>query len=361
MKAIYISVLGMAAISIANAGVIEIGSAVTGNSGLTSAYVSGTTTSCSGFTAQGNACIVPGAPNPSTTVQRNFDTALFAGATPAATPYAGYSATTQGQQTPGGMMQANGSAPFVMMSDSVNPVFGTTKTPNSNDFWEVATNGAILDIPVGILGVTDVWTELSNIYGTPGSNDTTVFLDFGTSSNVVNAADIIQVNLTNSGAKGASPSGQIEDATECDAAGPNSVGGIDCTGLAAGAAASSSNPTTMINGLTLGTGITVATTNLFDTAYTGTTNNGIYKGTTGFLDLNAQDFQISSLASAAQFEGLYLVDIRVQENSGLVGGSQTALTAVTVDTVAPEPSTVLLFGGGLVIIGLVRNRRRKLN
>jgi len=360
MRLSYITTLGMAAVSMASAAsvatnVFTVGSAVSGNSGLTSGYVNGNATSCVGFTVQGNTCITPGAP---VALQRNFDVTLFSGATPAATPYGGYHAGTQGVQTAGGLMGANGSPQFSMMSDAANPVTGTS-TPNSNDFWDLTSNSSLITVAVGLTGVTDVWTMLNNIYGTAGANSTTVFLDFGTSSNVVNASDIIQVNLTNSGAAGSGASGQIQDANICAANGPNSVGGTFCTGLDVGPTAAFSTPTTLVGGVTQETGITVGTKNLFSTAYTGTSNAGIYKSTTGNVDLNAQDFQISSLVGAglaAQFEGLYLVDIRVKENIGGAGVSQTALTAITIDTV-PEPSTVLLFVGGLGAIGLLRRRR----
>jgi len=63
--------------------------------------------------------------------------------------------------------------------------------------------------------------------------------------------------------------------------------------------------------------------------------NAVYAGTTGTLDLNAQDFEITSLIGAglaAQFEGLYLVDIQVEENIGGMGISSTALSAITLQT-----------------------------
>ena len=354
-------------VGVASAGQIPI-SAYNGSNvsiGLTSSYVSGTTTSCVGYALTGASCIVPGSASGN---ERNYDASLFqavntgtAGSPAMATPYSGYS-TSQGAQGAGGTI-TDGSVTFDMLSDGT---FGTT-TPNSKDYWGDPSAGTTMTIPVGVLGVTDVWTMLNNLYGTAGLNSTTVYLNFGTSSNVVNPSDVIQINLTNSGAGGSSASGQIQDAVLCSANGANSnSNGAYCySGLATGAAAASSRPTTLIGGVTQAEGIAVATSNVFSASYSATTSgtNSVYAGTTGTLDLNAQDYEISSLVGAglaAEFEGLYLVDIQVKENIGGMGVSSTALSAITLETLpTPEPSSVVLMFLGLGLISVAALRRRQ--
>jgi hypothetical protein len=56
----------------------------------------------------------------------------------------------------------------------------------------------------------------------------------------------------------------------------------------------------------------------------------------------------------------YLENIKIQEQSGPSFPSEAlALSAITVDTAAPEPSTVIMFLTGLGAIGLTRFRRSK--
>lgn len=84
--------------------------------------------------------------------------------------------------------------------------------------------------------------------------------------------------------------------------------------------------------------------------------SGAFTGvTSGNLNLGARDFLPSPLLAPSATE--YLVNIKVTEN---VGGatSQTALSAITVDT-APEPSTVLMFLSGMGALGFARLRRKK--
>ena len=57
----------------------------------------------------------------------------------------------------------------------------------------------------------------------------------------------------------------------------------------------------------------------------------------------------------------YLENIKIQEQTGSAfhGNEALALSAITVNTAAPEPSTVIMFLTGLGAIGLTRFRRSK--
>jgi hypothetical protein len=122
----------------------------------------------------------------------------------------------------------------------------------------------------------------------------------------------------------------------------------------------SSNPTTLVNGTPLGTGVQVVTNPLYSFAYNGISASAMnYQGTTGNVQLDDLGFLFGSA-----YENLYLVSIGVQENfaSGAPSApsatsSDTVLSAITVDT-APEPSTWMLLLGGITAIGLGRLRRR---
>ena len=89
---------------------------------------------------------------------------------------------------------------------------------------------------------------------------------------------------------------------------------------------------------------------------------GFYAGTAGKLKLDDQQF----LFGAAHVDQ-WLVSVTVTENLGntpltATGGvlpSETALSAITVDT-APEPTSILLLLSGLGGIGYLRFRRNQL-
>jgi len=71
--------------------------------------------------------------------------------------------------------------------------------------------------------------------------------------------------------------------------------------------------------------------------------------------LDDQTFQLGSA-----FLSDWLVSVTVSNTGGISGGttpnSRTSLAAITVDTVAPEPSTLILFGAGLGAMLFMRRR-----
>jgi hypothetical protein len=90
-------------------------------------------------------------------------------------------------------------------------------------------------------------------------------------------------------------------------------------------------------------------------AYNGSsTATTAYSGSSGNVVLGDQGFQFGTA-----FNGLYLIDVKIAEASGASSGSQTALSAITIDATTPEPSTVWLLLSGFGAAGLSRLRRKK--
>ena len=349
MRVHLFSVLSLASVAVCSAGQIQIGQ-VNGsgqNLGLTYAYITGT-----GGCAPGVASCVAGAvggnstgPGLGTTgfIEKNYDNRLFSGATQtsvAPTPFAGYSTSTA---TAAGTQLGQ----FAMISDG-------TASSASNNFWD-GTTASTMTIPIGIANVGDVQTLLDNIWGLQGNaNETVVTFNFGTTSNATIFNNILEVDLQNSGTPRSAPSGQIGSGVDCD---PAIFATCGSNNLASGPLAPSSTPTTKLNSVLLGTGVTVTTANLFTSGNTYNTAGGTqYGSTSGNLSLYSQNFLVGSIVAPSLNE--YLVSITVQEKLGNGNQSQTALSAITVDTV-PEPSTVFLFIGGLGALGLARFRRKQ--
>jgi hypothetical protein len=337
-----VSALGLVAVIAANAGSIEIG----GVTGLTNAYL---TTAGGGVNCAAGvgACITGSTGGESL---QNYDTVLFAGATngTAPVPFSGY---TQNTGTAAGLTATSasngtsaGGITFAMVSDGLNGV-------NSRNFWE--SNGdETITVPIGIFDVTDVATMLQNIAGSLGGNDTTVTFNFGSTSNATSGLTSVAVNLADVNNAGA---GEIRAGVLC-----NTTTTATC------------NTTTNPQGVPVtvtpnvgGSGITVDTSSVFGGpstfggtyAYTSISpNTGFYANTQGHLKLDDQDFIFGST-----FSNKWLVSVQVTENSGDTSFlSQTALSAITVDTATPtpEPTTILLVLAGLGGIGLARRFSR---
>jgi hypothetical protein len=355
MTRLFIGSAALLAASVAaSAGQIEIGQYV-GNSssgatqGLTSSYISGTA-SCVGAVFQGNACA---AGSSASWAETNYNASLFASASNTVPPiapsaYSGYSATS----TTAGSQITTGPDPFAM----INETSGTN--PGTRNDWFANKSDSIFTVPVGLSGVTDAYLMLNNYWGVAGQQDTDVYFTFGTSS-TGGTLTTVEVELTNSGTPGSSASGQIQSSASCLTGGVGSALST-CDQFAGGPTLASSNPTTLVNGTPLGTGVQVVTNPLYSFAYNGISASAMnYQGTTGNVQLDDLGFLFGSA-----YENLYLVSIGVQENfaSGAPSApsatsSDTVLSAITVDT-APEPSTWMLLLGGITAIGLGRLRRR---
>jgi len=336
MRLYFVAVAGVLSVAAANAGQIQIG----GVNGLTSAYINQTAGAGQNACAAGAGNCLAGSAGSFS--ERGYDLKLFSTATENGTPPTPYPTYVQGTAEVGTL------GPFAMIND------GTIGNPaQSKNFWDGLGTTAIV-VPVGINNVVDVQTMLENVWGPANTTDTVVTFDFGTSSNASTFNNVVVVDLVNSGTGGTSGNGQLGNALTCAT---TSI----CT-LSNGTVAAVSTPNETLNGGAVSNNLTVDAQNLFTSgnAFNGFTTMNAFMGASGNLNLYAQDFLLSSLVAPSSSE--YLVNIQIQELSGASTGSnasQTALSAITVDTLAPEPSTVMLFLSGFGALGIARFRRRR--
>jgi ribosomal protein S11 len=314
---------------------------------------------CAGAVAQGNACVtgsVVGFGGP------NYNTALMQGAKNGSTAPSAYSGYSPTSTAAGNSITDSGGVTFAMIAD-------TTATKN---YWGTNNVNNMLTIPVGVFDVTDVSTMLNDEYGAANAQNTTVFFNFGATSNATTGLTVLEVQLTNANTyASATSSGQIRSTATCTTPGTSA----HCASLAGGSLAGTSNATAITitgtnqNNALADSGTTGTVQVKTSTAYTGftytsaaSTSQEFFGSTAGTVQLDAQDFEFGSA-----FAGLYLVSIGVNENSyslpptgGNSTASVTALSGITVDTDAPalpEPSTWVLFLGGIAVIGFGRLRR----
>jgi hypothetical protein len=342
------------------AGQIQVG----GADGLTAAYIA---SGCSTNVA-GQSCVTGSTTN---FYEQNYDQRLFQQATPSlgaisnsASSYP-HSMTTPVAGTLTGVGSSDLGTVFSMINDGCNTggvgsgpgAGGTAATCGTtgavtNNFWQAqntAGTGASVTIPVGIFDVTDVTTVLNNLWGLQGASETTLTFNFSSiSANDTTNVTKVVVNLTNSG-NTATPSGQIQGSIDC-----NIPASTPCSNYDIGPTAAST-PSSSLSGTNIN-GLTVDTNTLFRTGYTSTPSSK-YTGTTGTVSLTDQVFDFTGTPFSS---GYYLESITVADSSGKASTSQTALSAITVDTSVvptPEPSTVLLVMAGIGAIGFSRLRR----
>ena len=220
------------------------------------------------------------------------------------------------------------------------------KINDTGNFWDLPTGTAssILTIPIGVFGVTDVWTMINDIEGV-NARDITVSFNFGTSPTVSSFTDNVLLTNANTG-----HSGQVRNALVC-----NSCVETSQVALTSG---------TVLNG------VTVVADNIFTQPFTilcqdplaiaASIGSASSCGAQGTAYLDDQGFFFNSLNLGGGNTNLntYLVSIQVKEITNAGGGA--ALSAITIDTAAatPEPSTVLLFVAGLGVVGLGRLRKK---
>jgi len=342
-----VAILGLLTVVGSSAATIEIG----GPSGLTSNYINqGTGAVC----AAGAGNCVTG----STTgyIEKNYDNILFAGATSSngtvtPTPFTGY---VQNGGEPSGLTASSSGGPaFAMLSDGA----AGGGAGASNNMWVSTGANSTTDsivVPIGLYGVTNVWTMLDNEWGTLGGNDTTVTFNFGSSSNQASGYTSVPVALTDN--NGTALNGQMRSAVSC-----STTPGTVCS-------PSTNSSATFQQGAVIN-GVTVNEATITGSAFEYTNALGtFYGGSAGKVRLDDQDFQLPSTDS-----NLWLVSMTITENlansvaSAINLGvlpSETALSAITVTTngsqapvPTPEPTTILLLLSGLGSIGLLRFRR----
>ena len=353
-RTVVILALGLATMAILNAGQIQIG----GVNGLTSGYVCGATALSVCQAPNGKLNAPPPIGNTAFTrtsgySEQNYNTVLFAGASasgsPVPLPYATYSETAAHQGT---ISDTSNGVSFSMINDSVTGGF-------SNNVWVGAAaqgGNPTIEIPIGIFGVTDVWTMMNSLAATPDTRNAWIAFDFNPTDATATTnltTVIVRLNGTHNNT---TAFGQIRNAVDCapmpacynGANGPTSPSDLPFDTARLENATLTSGPA--VSQSAKGT-VNVLTNQLYSHAYD--TSNGF--GTSGTAVLDDQGFIFSGTTLATSLSS-YLVDIRILNATT----SQTAslgLSAITVDTV-PEPSTVLLILTGLSTFGFYRLRRQ---
>jgi hypothetical protein len=195
------------------------------------------------------------------------------------------------------------------------------------DYLAVSGSTTLITVPVGLNEIDQVWTLINDYWGLSGDQAKVIF-NFGTTATVANLASQT-VTLTEGN--------QYDDALDCSAAGTSTP---NCTNFIT--STSSANTSVAWSAA----------------SYTApTSGTGPYVGTSGSLSLSDQSFTLTPTAN-------YLVSITIEDLNGASNVSKLALSAITVDQAAssqsaiPEPSTVLLLLGGLVVMAAIHLRRR---
>jgi PEP-CTERM motif len=302
-----ISLLALASTIVASAGQIEIG----GANGLTSTYV---TSGCAGATC------VAGSTGGAT--EQNYDTVLFQGLT-GTNPAAG-----------GTIHDSADNVTFAMMNGG-----------GSSNFWDLPQSGNNeITVPIGLYGVTDVWTMINDVLAGDSSvsRDVTLFFNFGTTSNAA-TVDTITVKLTNAG-NSSTAAGEDRNSVDCSPA---------TTTPCEGTASPAISP--LMSGVSI-SGVTVDTNNVYTSSFSD--------DQAGTLNLDDQGFLFNGISLASLGVGdtnlnTYLVSVQIKEASATAGGQGVALSAITVDTApVPEPSTIMMMLTGLGVVGFAALRRR---
>ncbi|MCU1328934.1 MAG: hypothetical protein JWN34_4304 [Bryobacterales bacterium] len=341
------SLLGIAAVLTLNAGQIQLG----GSNGLTSSYVNPvyslttnpTPASASSCAGSSNAISTSAVGYSGCYVPPTSGTALFKAA---------YSSTLFSNATPTPTLPASplsaGGAQFSFVHDPyVTTANGWINNPTSN-----STSSNIV-IAVGVYGVDKIWTMLNDYWGAAGLVNTTVAFNFSSTSDGSSGVTTESIALTNGQQIRSAVDSNGSTAKTClvsyTFSGPcASVGSTIATTLAAGP-------------VTIGTA-TVTAGNVFSSEYTTApgVNGGVqYAGTTGTLTLDYQLFDFGTLHTNDFLVSVIIKGQLAPTQSG-TGGNQTrtALSAITVNQVVPEPGTILLSLAGLGALGYFRRRRK---
>jgi hypothetical protein len=300
--------------------ITEIG-AVTGgqNYGLTSAYITGSLNSQTSTHF----------------VETNYATTLFQNATESSVAVAAPMATTSSPVT---VSDPTTGATFAMIGDNS---LGTLNGWDNNS----TSNASSFYVPVNIFNVDTVWTMLNDTLGTKLGTETSVTFYFNT-TDTMSGATAETVTLVDGT--------EIRSSVLCTFGGPGTCPSTQPTSLSVGPTAASATGTLSSVNVTTGqvTGFTEPY-NLIPTSGTGCNGAACADaGSSGSITLDDQKFSFGST-----FNGMYLVDIKVADTASGISADHVVLSAVSVDA-TPEPSTIILFMAGFVMLGFVQHRRR---
>ncbi len=332
--------IGLAAIATVNAGQIQIGQVVSGlNDGLTTTYVTSGCMSSSGTNYDG--CAGGGAG--SFSLRAYNGNLMYSAMSGSSQPTLGLTPTnTAAYNSASTAAVASGST----VTDATNQItFAMIDSNNAagSNFW-AGLGTTQMVIPIGIFGVTNVWTMLNNYVGTNNSNTTDITFTFASDSKGTTGIDTLTLDLVNGV--------EVRESVDCSS---GCAAYANATGLASGA-------TNVTANYTAGSGpASVAVQAYAGTLLTASYSNNAtspYNATSGNLNLDDQDFSFGS-----SFANDWLVSVSVKDTSGSSTVSRTALSGITVvtgsESSTPEPSTVLLMLGGFSSIGFLRRLRRK--
>jgi hypothetical protein len=225
---------------------------------------------------------------------------------------------------------------FAMINQASNP---------NASVWTTSANAtpttSTITIPMGIFGVTDVYTMMNDNYGVPGTSPVSVQFNFSSGSETFTL-----VNGT-----------VIRDSWECLAG----LTGNGCQNyLTGGVDNLDTTHTYNESGTTASTsGPTVTAFNVLTAAYLNTAAGmPQYKGTSGNIYLDAQHFAFGSLYAGATLNNIVITDT-------ITAGAQSRVELSAIDysvaaaappTEAPEPAGFVLSGLGILFVASLRRK-----
>jgi hypothetical protein len=199
----------------------------------------------------------------------------------------------------------------------------------------------------GLFGVDQIWTMINDVYATPGYQGITLTLSGYAANGVTPITETIDLTAGVDYRSIGQTSIGVNDFTACDVANQGGATlGANCS-----AHASSTTPSvgtdSSYNATNVSEGVSVTVYNdLFVTQDTLATPDSYW--------LDAQDINLGSA-----FLNGWLNSVTITSNDGTGIQEKAILSALTVDTVVPEPGTVFLFGTGLAGLVLFQLKRTK--
>jgi len=330
-----VPLFAFASVVVANAAQIQIGAGTNGVNGLTTTYI--------GAGDCASTC----------TDQYNYDEVLFRNLNDSASPGTNYSINSATQNSitdttaPALAADPGTGVKFALINDGT---YGCSAPGcgSSSNYWSLPGDNTLttLTIPVGVYGVSQVWTMLNTDFAgasnAPADRSFFEILNFGTAGGTIESS--ITVKPVNTGDT-STATGQIQSAILCASIAP-------CNTITTpnGGPLQTTNPTTLTSN---GVSVPTDADNLFSVQYNGTGN---------VLVLNDIGFLLGTLnlPSVGSNLNTYLVSVQIEETGNSSYPNEIgAVSALTVVTASPEPSTVFMFLAGLGAIGFGYFRRGK--